>query len=424
MTEGMLQQLRRKLIASRGRLMQEHSFFALMLMHVKFVAIPDMKQMSNNGICIFFSPDYLLSLGASELDYLLCHQMLHILCGDIWRPLSSAGDEYHYRCDEDVEEELRLYGFNKKVCGHYRCIAPLRWGDKDRRMIDTDRYWGDVDNVGQSGTVVLDTAEKDAQPTALPVKKLMKQVSDETHRGGQTACDAEAESPFQRELSMPDAEQLKMQWFLRMSVMAEICGQQSADEQGSLALLLQRLLGKAGEPRVDWRKMLRQFIEEKTHDYAFCPPDKRYSDGEFFLPDFNDEAFQPRDILFWVDTSGSMDEDTLAAVYAELTAALTQFQGKLQGKLGFFDALATEPLPFSSVSDLVSIMPVGGGGTDFYAPFDYVKEHCRTELPACMVVLTDGKAEFPPQSYAMGIPVLWVFTEKKAEAPWGSSVCF
>lgn len=130
---------------------------------------------------------------------------------------------------------------------------------------------------------------------------------------------------------------------------------------GDILEFMERMIKKMKEPTVDWKKILNNFIQERTCDYSFSPRDSRYEDTGFFLPDFNEKEFIYREILFMVDTSGSVDDDNLAAVYSEIKGAIEQFSGKLTRKLVFFDADVKTPLPFESVDDLIRIIPYGGG---------------------------------------------------------------
>ena len=108
-------------------------------------------------------------------------------------------------------------------------------------------------------------------------------------------------------------------------------------------------------------------------------------------------------------------------MYSEIRGAIEQFAGKLTGKLGFFDADVTPPLPFENVGDLMNIIPYGGGGTDFTVIFDYIRNNYKDELPACIVIFTDGDGPYPPQSEAMGIPVLWILNNFEFAPPWGKT---
>ena len=119
-----------------------------------------------------------------------------------------------------------------------------------------------------------------------------------------------------------------------------------------------------------------------------------------------------------VDTSGSISNFELAMVYSEIKGAIEQFSGKLTGKIGFFDADVTPPLPFENVDDLMNIIPYGGGGTEFSAIFEFIK-NSPDELPACIVIFTDGDGPFPDKAEAMGVPVLWIINNFIHTPPWG-----
>ena len=109
----------------------------------------------------------------------------------------------------------------------------------------------------------------------------------------------------------------------------------------------------------------------------------------------------------------------LNAAYSEVKGAIDQFDGKLKGWLGFFDAAVTVPEPFGDDGELSRIKPVGGGGTDFGPIFDHVRRNMQGRLPACIVILTDGYAPFPQKDAAMGIPVLWLLNNEQVTPPWG-----
>ena len=120
-----------------------------------------------------------------------------------------------------------------------------------------------------------------------------------------------------------------------------------------------------------------------------------------------------------IDTSGSMSDDMVTAAYSEIKGAIDQFDGKLTGLLGFFDASVVEPKAFENEEEFRIIRPEGGGGTDFEVIFEYVHQHMQENLPASIIILTDGYAPFPKETVSEGIPVLWLINNKDAEPPWG-----
>lgn len=194
----------------------------------------------------------------------------------------------------------------------------------------------------------------------------------------------------------------------------------NAKKQGSVPGYFQRMIDKLTNPIKDWRILLREFIEPEPTDYTFIRPDYRIEYDVFncFLPSFNEEEEKVEDIYFWVDTSGSVSDSELNYIYSEVAGAVQQFD-RFTGYLGFFDSIAYEPKKFEDFNSLKEIKPVGGGGTDFYAAFEYMKEH--DIHPKCVIMLTDGYADFPPEDI-IDCPVIWLITTKSLEAPWGRTI--
>jgi predicted metal-dependent peptidase len=51
--------------------------------------------------------------------------------------------------------------------------------------------------------------------------------------------------------------------------------------------------------------------------------------------------------------------------------------------------------------------------------FDYIRNNYKDELPACIVIFTDGNGPYPSQAEAMGIPVLWIINNQIAAPTFG-----
>lgn len=209
-------------------------------------------------------------------------------------------------------------------------------------------------------------------------------------------------------------------WLNRMIEATDIIAQSEGGKgRGTVPLAAERIVEEIKNPTLDWRTILNDFVQEEICDYSFSPPDKRMEDSPFFLPDFNEKDESVKDILFMIDTSGSMSNKQISECYSEIYGAIQQFGGKLQGKLGFFDAVVVEPIPFENEDEFKIIRPKGGGGTSFDIIFDYVEKEMEEEPPVSIVILTDGYAPIPDESRANGIPVLWIINNKEVTPPWG-----
>lgn len=208
-------------------------------------------------------------------------------------------------------------------------------------------------------------------------------------------------------------------WLQRMINATDVIASMGDAGRGTIPLAAERIIEEIKKPILDWRTILNDFVQEEICDYSFTPPDKRMEDSPFFLPDFNEKDEKAKDILFMIDTSGSMSDNQITQCYSEIYGAIGQFNGRLQGKLGFFDATVVEPVSFEDEEEFKIIRPKGGGGTSFHIILEYVEKCMQDELPVSIVILTDGDAPWPDEKDALGIPVLWVINNKEATPPWG-----
>ena len=284
-------------------------------------------------------------------------------------------------------------------------------------MIDSEIWWDRTEDCGESGEIIL--GPWDADPEDL--------MGYEDNTGGNHFF-VEKELFFTKGPSMdgtaPPTEDKKQPsdgWDKRVA--KELLNLRGAakgkDDNGKEEDFVERAWQRVNTAKLNWRKLLDSFIQEEVCDYSFTPPDRRLQDSEFFLPDYNVLTERPKEVLFMVDTSGSIDEDTLSAVYAEICNALTQFNGGLVGVLCFFDMVVHGQTYFSDVTDLLQIKPYGGGGTDFNCIFEYINRSFENSQITNVVIFTDGEAEFPDEGMASNTPVLWLFTEKGVKPPWG-----
>lgn len=216
---------------------------------------------------------------------------------------------------------------------------------------------------------------------------------------------------------------MKTKWCKNISDAAQAIEMQNrALGCGSLPMLAQIILKRLRSPVLDWKTILYEFIQQQITDYSFLPPDRRFSDSDLFLPDFNLPEDSVKNILFMIDTSGSMSCEQITNVYSEVKGSVDQYDGNLKGWLGFFDAQVVAPIPFEDADELLSIKPAGGGGTSFHAVFEYVRDNMQNDLPACIIIMSDGIAEYPDESAALGIPVLWIIVNESSQPPWGKVI--
>ena len=92
-----------------------------------------------------------------------------------------------------------------------------------------------------------------------------------------------------------------------------------AKAQGRRPGRIEETLHDAHRSRLDWRTLLRQYLVSAARDdYRWSVPNRRFIDAGLYLPSMHCEGIDTLAVL--IDTSDSLDTDTLATFWTELRA--------------------------------------------------------------------------------------------------------
>ena len=172
-------------------------------------------------------------------------------------------------------------------------------------------------------------------------------------------------------------------------------------------------------PQINWREVLKDFLSKEVSDYSFTPPDRRF-DGDFFMPDFNEEDDVLKlNVIFAIDTSGSITKEQLSAALTEVKSAINE-TNRLNGYVICLDAKVYDPISINEF-DINTFKAMGGGGTsfiEFFNGLDELKLMMNSQLDL-IIFMTDGLDDFPKEEKSKNIPVLWIINNDEITPPWG-----
>ena len=379
----------RRILLARMAVLSRNGFFGLLLMHMKFALDPNIGTAATDGERVYFDPKFLDKISDRELVFIMMHEIMHVAL----RHTSRTGDRddflFNIACDIVVNSNIL-----QAAGGDLSSITLSQYGESMHLTPKGDEG---------SHYTAEEVYEMFSSLSASRRKQLKHGFADDHSRWG-TA----------------DDEALDALWKNRIRDALEACRTRGGQTgRGTIPLGVERKIEELMHPRTDWRVLLNDFVQEEVTDYSFLPPDRRFSDSPFLLPDFNETETTVKNILFMIDTSASMSKKEITQAYSEIKGAIDQFGGNLEGWLGFFDAAVVPPIPFTDENEFRIIRPKGGGGTDFGVIFDYIRREMAEREIASIIILTDGCAPFPEESAAMGIPVLWMINNNYVEPPWG-----
>ena len=172
------------------------------------------------------------------------------------------------------------------------------------------------------------------------------------------------------------------------------------------------IVKKKKKKEIYWKEVLKEFIQFDVNDYSFMPPDRRYDDTNFFLPDYNDEIEKVENILFMIDASGSMSDKLVSIIFKEIKNCIDEFNGRVKGYVGSFDTNVYNVVPFEDKGELDRYKIRGRGSTSFINIFKYIYENMKNIDLKLIVILTDGYAPYPNEFQTRGKPILWIVTNE------------
>lgn len=409
LSEDKIKEYIKRLLLSCMRILCNHGFYGLLLMHMTYSVSESIETACTDGVRIVFGTDYLDSLSDSELDFVMMHEILHFVLRHCLRGDVEDPEAYNIAADIVVNSNIMLENGMKAssiTLGKYGTSIHVAPDGKEGHEYTAEQVYAMLPkNSKRKGNKKgAGSASGRAKKEILKGRHQPTRIWDDHSRWGKYEED----------------DTLRDVWIKRFEDAAKAIEiRDPSNTRGLLPAFAEHILKEIKKPQTDWRTILNDFVQEEVVDYSFTPPDRRFDESPFFLPDFNGKEDMVEDILFMIDTSASMSDDMIAAAYSEIKGAIDQFDGKLKGWLGFFDAAIIKPKPFADENEFKVIKPSGGGGTDFQIIFEYVFHHMADKLPASIIILTDGYAPFPKEKLAGGVPVLWLLNNEEVNPPWG-----
>lgn len=378
--QSSMKEYQRRLLLARIRILTNYGFYGIMLENMAFGLDPGCDTAYTDGEKICFSPKFMESLSDSELDFVLMHEVMHVALKHCNRGLKYNQELFNIACDIVVNSNiLKSKGMNLDAIKVKGNISMHQIEGKEGYLFTAEEVY---EKLLKNGNIIPSLGFDDHSKWEMDKEReddvnakiiAIKDMEDRAHQNGKPGV-------------------------------------------GSIPFGVERLVKELKESRVNWRELLNEFIEFEINDYTFLPPDRRY-DAEFFMPSFSEMDENLEDVLFMVDTSGSMTIEDITLVYSEINGAIQAFDGRLKGLIGFFDAKVYEPISFDSSIDLTKIIPKGGGGTSFHNVFRYVMQ--MGNKPKYLIILTDGYASFPKEEEKGNIPLLWLLTNDEVKPPYG-----
>ena len=363
----------KRIMTARTALLLDNPFFGVLSLGLHIIEDPTCDTAWTNGQSLGYSPTFVASLNDDELKGLIAHEVMHCACGHPWRRSGRDPKQWNIACDYVVNGILLEAGFTLPADRLHNPAYAGRWSEwiYDRLPKDQQQQHNGSSNGSSSGSVSSSS---------------LGEVRD-----APTDADAPTEADWQA---------------AKTSAIAA--------GRGKLPGSLQSEIGAATAPTVDWRSLLRRYVQEITKsDYTWSRPNVRYVSSGLYLPSLYSRVMGKLAIA--IDTSGSIDDVLLQQFAGEVGAIVAEIQPSSVDVL-YCDA-KVHRVDHYEQGEPITLTAVGRGGTAFAPVFDALADDVP---PVCLIYFTDLDGSFPDA--APDYPVIWCATGRNQSAPFGDVV--
>lgn len=367
----MISETLKRVQRARTTLLIDQPFFGVLALQLHVVEDPTCKTAWTNGQAMGFNPAFVAGLSGDQLIALIAHEVMHCACGHPWRENARQHSKWNQACDYAINPILTDAGMQLPA-----------------GALNDPQYHG------KSAEWIYDRL-----PDGNP---------DDGQGNGQGEVKASPADGNNDPNGEPQATESDWQQLTKQAI-------QAAKAQGKLPGSMLRDMEQVTKPIVDWRSLLRRYMQDiTTADYSWSQPNRRYLSSGLYLPSLHSHACGK--IAIAVDTSGSIDAVTLAQFAGEMQSIIDDMQPRSVDVL-YCDAQVHRVDTFER-GDTLEMHPAGGGGTSFAPVFDHY-DQVDSDPPIVLVYFTDMYGSFPDAS---DYPVIWASTSSIETAPFGDVV--
>ncbi len=258
--------------------------------------------------------------------------------------------------------------------------------------------------------------QPDPQYRGMSVGQIYQKLKDDgKDGGGQSAMDEHDWDDAQDGATAEEVQKRadEIQRALRQGEMLrkKLAGKGAGSEDG--------IFGDILAPKVDWKKALRDFIQETCagrDEATWRRPNRRYLSQDIYMPSM--QGVTLNELVIGFDTSGSVfGGDEMTRFVSELKVIIEQVKPSKCHVIYWDTAVAGHQIFEDGQFAVQDLKVKGGGGTDGSVLFSYLRK--QNLNPQAIVQFTDGYVDDWGNT---DIPTLWAITTNGIAAPFGTSI--
>lgn len=394
----------------RMQLLQKRPFYGYSLTALKDpIADPQINTLQTNGLLIRFNPAFTANLTLGELNFILMHELSHILLmhctrrGDREPKLWNVAGDYivNYELTQ-MTSEMRDADVPFEI--HAGALL-LKQDDKLVNLDDfsTERLYNFLQSQQQGGQGQSDQGGQEQSGQGgqdnQPQEGQTNQPQDEQEEQPQDGQEEQPQSGQGQLCNIPgnmgaddivvltgdtvNQVEEKVQEIIRDAILQEQVMNRSNTGHGLVA----RAASLVKVKKLNWKTYLKRFFTESVgDDSSYLTPERKYLPFDLILPGRGHEE-KLDDLWVFIDSSGSVGDEALNHFLGQVHVICKDFNCRVS--VAFWDTKVHSVfLDMESPEEVLKARPAYSGGTSIECVFQYIKEQ---KLKAtAFLICTDG----------------------------------
>ncbi|CAB4133665.1 vWFA domain containing protein [uncultured Caudovirales phage] len=342
---------------------------------------------ATDGRKFYYNSEFVNNMPLKQLEFLVGHEVLHAVYDHMGRRGDRMPKMSNIAADYVVNGDLIDQRIGEKIS-----VVPILYDQKYR---------------GWSYEEVYDDLYKNADK--INMQQLEQMLLDD-HLEEDGEGDGE-DGNGKPKLSKEEAQAI------RDEIKGAVISAAQAAGAGNVPAGVKRLLKDLTEPAIDWRELINQQIQSVIkNDFTWARPSRRGWDMDAVMPGL--KPGEMIDVCISLDQSGSISEEDSRIFLSEVKGIMEQFQ-EYKVTIWCFDTEIYNVQTYTSdnIDNIMDYEPMGGGGTDFMANWEFMKENGIE--PKKFIMFTDGMpfGEWGEEQYC---ETCWIIKgNPDCEPPWG-----
>jgi len=365
-TESEKNKIVEKLITARVGLLLKHPFFGNLATRMKLVDASEWcSTLATDGRTFYYNNGFVHKLTPKEAEFGFAHEVLHNV-------FDHMGRRDHR--DPQLSNIAADYAANQILKDEHIGVVP-----SFIKIFQDDKYRGM--SYEQIYDIIYEKAIKIDMNT---LGELLDEHLDGNDGGNGESGDDDGSGKGKGRPKLTEEEKRQIREEMKEAVLAAA---QSAGA-GRVPAGIRRMISDFTEPKMDWRQILRMNIQSIFRsNFSFSRPNRKSQHCGAILPGMMNE--DTIDVSVAIDMSGSISDEMAKDFISEIKGIMDEYKD-FRLDLWCFDTQVYNYARFTpdAADDILSYEVKGGGGTDFDANYEFMKN--EDIVPKKFIMFTDG----------------------------------